>query len=258
MEAKNIIAARIKNELLENEDFYKSIDKARLPKEFFKEKFDEGISKISATSKAAIDKHFALTESDKEQFADDEKKDVTKYIAKAASLYKDKVKGGNKDLSSLQDENLSLKQALDERENQIKSLTEKFDSELTQKLTAKETETLALIEASGLQGNVPVAITLIWDKIYKSVNNKYSVIIESGVPQLRKKDNPAFKVDKADKSGHMTLRDAIVEEFKATGAWKEQQDDSKKNTVTVQVQPNKGVISDAIKKKIEEEERFFS
>ncbi len=242
--------------MLENEEFYKSIDKERLPKEFFKAKFDEGISKISATSKAAIDKHFSLTETDKESFSEDEKKDVTKYIAKAVSLYKGKT-SDSKDLSLLQDENLSLKQMLDERQREMKSLTEKFDSELKEKLTAKETETLALIEASNLQANVPVNITLIWDKVFGSVKNKYSVIVENGQATIRKKDNPAFKVDKADKSGHMNLRDAIVEELKATGAWKEQQEPENKK-VTVQVQPNKGVISDAIKRKIEEEERFFS
>lgn len=257
-EAKGLIVNTIKSKLLEDEEFYKGLDKSRLPKEFFNDKFNEGISKISATSKAAIDKHFGLTEADKAEFSEDEKKDVTKYIARATELYKSKT-SNNKDLSTLQDENLALKQQLEAKENEMKSIQEKFDSDFKEKLTAKETEWLAKSEALSLQQHIPVPVTLVFDKVFDVIKAKYSVVIEDGKANIRKKDNPSFKVPKKDSNKeYMTLKDAIIEELKANSAWKDDTQNSDPKKITVPIQPNRGIMSDAIKKKIEEEEKFFS
>lgn len=257
-DAKEKIVNQIKSKLLEDEEFYKGIDKGRLPKEFFKSSFDEGISKISATSKGAIDKHFGLTESDKASFSDEEKRDVSKYVAKAAEIYKQKT-NNSKDLTALQDENLALKQQLEAKDSEMKSIQEKFDSEFKEKLTAKETEWLAKAEALSLQQNVPVPISLVFDKVFDVIKNKYSVVIEDGQANIRKKDNPAFKVNKSGTKEYMTLKDAIIEELKSNNAWKEETETKPNNgSVTVQIQPNKGIMSEAIKKKIQEEEQFFS
>ena len=255
------IIDNVKSKLLEKEEFYSSIDKARLPKEWFTEKFGEGVAKISTQSKNAIDKHFALTAEDKADFSEDEKKDVEKYVAKAASLYKAKINGKDKDINGLQDENLTLKKRLSELEEQQKSLSEKFESDLKEKLTAKEMETLSLIEASGLQQNVPISINLIWDKVYKNVNDKYNVVIENGKPTIRKKDNPTFKIENPEKKGeYLELKDALVAELKSFGAWKdaEEKKEDKQQRTTVTVTPSNQKYSDAMRKKIEEEERFFS
>lgn len=252
------VVNKIKTKLLEDESFYSTIDKNKLPQDWFKEKFGEGQNKIAGIGKAAIDKHFGLTETEKANFTEDEKKDIGKYIEKAAGLYKSKF-NVDKDITSLQDENITLKQQLDTRTREIASLNEKFESTLAEKLTAKETETLALIEASGLQQNVPISINLIWDKVYSSIKNKYAVIVENGVSSIRKKDNVNFKVDKADKSGHMELKDAIAEELKALGAWKDVAAGSAGNagTTTVTITPNKKV-SDLEKKHLEYEKQFHS
>jgi hypothetical protein len=257
-EAKGQIISSIKSKLLEDEEFYKGIDKSRLPREFFAEKFNEGISKISATSKAAIDKHFGLTEADKADFSEDERKDVSRYIAKATELYKGKT-SSSKDLTTLQDENLALKQQLEAKDTEMRSVQEKFDSDFKEKLTSKETEWLAKSEALSLQNNIPVPVSLVFDKVFDVIKSKYSVIIEDGQANIRKKENPSFKVPKKDSNKeYMTLKDAIIEELKSNSAWSEStsKNDNKTN-VTVQVQPNRGILNDAIKKKIAEEEAFF-
>jgi hypothetical protein len=257
-QAVETVVNRIKGKLLEDESFYQTIDRNKLPQDWFKEKFGEGQNKIAGIGKSAIDKHFGLTETEKANFTEDEKKDIGKYIEKAAGLYKSKF-NVDKDISALQDENITLKQQLDTRTREINSLNEKFESTLAEKLTAKETETLALIEASGLQQNVPVSINLIWDKVYNSIKNKYAVIVENGVSSIRKKDNINFKVDKADKSGHMELKDAIADELKALGAWKEVQAGGQAagGVKTVTIQPNKSV-SESEKRHIEYEKQFHS
>lgn len=259
-EVEGKLIEAVKGKLLEDENFYASVDKSKLPKEWFKEQFDQGAQKFTMQSKSSIDKHFGLTTDDKSKFSEEEKKDVDKYVAKATSLYKEKLASSNPDVSGLQDENIGLKKRLSELEEQQKTLSEKFDSELKEKLTAKEMETLSLIEASGLQPNVPISINLIWDKIYASVKDKYAVVIDAGSVSIRKKDKPSFKVDHPEKKGsHLSLRDAIALELKAFGAWKEgNEPQSKGSTTTVQVTPNnKGYFSDAIAKKIAEEEAMY-
>lgn len=256
VEAKLLDVAKAK--ILEDESFYSTVDKSKLPVDWFKEQFNQGVSKISAMSKTAIDKHFGLTKDEKAKFTEDELKDVDKYVAKAAAIYKDKYSDKNTDVSAIQDENISLKQRLEEMDAQMVSLKEKFESDLNERVTAKEMETLSLIEGSSLQANVPVNLTLIWDKVYGGVKDKYSVVLEGGKVSLRKKDNPAFKVENPDVKGqYLDLKTALVNELKAAGAWKEEQKVDNKTT-TVNITPGKGGNrSDAIARKIAEEAAFF-
>lgn len=256
-DAKEAIINGIKSKLLEDEEFYKGIDKSRLPKEFFNEKFNEGVSKIAAQSKTAIDKHFGLTEADKEAFSEEDRKEITRYIAKATEVYKTKA-NPNKDLSALQDENLSLKQQIEAKEIEMKSVEDKFNSDFNEKLTVKETEWLAKSEALLLQQNVPVSVGLIFDKVFNTIKSKYTVVIEEGVAQIRKKENPSFKVQAPNSKEYMTLKDALIEELKSNKAWIEPNQSGQGNgTVTVPIQPNR-TMSDKIKQKIAEEEKFFS
>ena len=250
----------IKAKILEDEAFYNTLDKNRLPKDWFDTKFNEGVQKVAGMGKSAIDKHFGLTSEDKATFSEDELKDIAKYTAKATQIFKTKVGGDNKDVASLQDEIITLKQELDGRKTEIASLQEKFDSDLAEKLTAKELETLSLIEASHLQANVPVPIGIIFDKAFASVKSKYSVVVENGIASIRKKDNPTFKVEKADKSGHMELKDALAEAFKELQSWKEvtPAGGSSAGKTTVTIDPSKSNQSEALKKKQAEEDAFFS
>lgn len=248
----------VKAKILEDEQFYTSLDKSRLPKDWFDAKFNEGVNKVAGMGKSAIDKHFGLTSEDKATFTDDEIKDIAKYTAKATAIYKSKISGDNKDVASLQDEIIDLKQQLDGRSAEISSLKEKFDSDLAEKLTAKELETLSLIEASQLQANIPVPIGIIFDKAFANVKSKYSVVVENGIASIRKKDNPAFKVEKADKSGHMELKDALTEAFKELQSWKEIGGASGAGKTTVTINPGIATQSEALKKKQAEEDAFFS
>jgi hypothetical protein len=259
-EAQTKLTDSIKSKLLESEDFYNSLDKSKLPKEWSKEHFDQGFNKVNGQAKSNIDKHFGITGEDKTKFNDDEKRELDKYIAKAASIYKEKVGNANSDINGLQDENLSLKKRLSELEESQQTLSDKFASELNEKLTAKEMETLALIDASGLQNNVPISINLIWDKLYNGVKSKYSVILENGIPQVRKKDNVSFKIENPDKKGeYLNLKDVLAAELKLFGAWKEEaKTDSTQQRTTVTVTPNKNNnFSEKIRKKIDEENSFL-
>lgn len=250
----------IKAKILEDEAFYNTLDKNRLPKDWFNEKFNEGVLKVAGMGKSAIDKHFGLTSDDKATFSEDELKDIAKYTAKATSILKSKMSVDNKDVSTLQDEIITLKQQLDERKTEIESLQIKFDSDLSEKLTAKELETLSLIEASQLQGNILVPVGIIFDKAFASVKSKYTVVVENGIASVRKKDNPTFKVEKADKSGHMELKDALTEAFKELKTWKDDNSGQQKvgNTATVIINPSKGSVSEALKQKQAEEDAFFA
>jgi hypothetical protein len=250
----------IKAKILEDEAFYNTLDKNRLPKDWFDTKFNEGVQKVAGMGKSAIDKHFGLTSEDKATFSDDELKDIAKYTAKATQIFKTKVGGDNKDVATLQDEIITLKQELDGRKTEIASLQTKFDSDLAEKLTAKELETLSLIEASHLQAHVPVPVGIIFDKAFASVKSKYSVVVENGIASIRKKDNPTFKVEKADKSGHMELKDALAEAFKELQSWKDVAPTagSQAGRTTVTIDPSKSSNSEAFKKKQAEEDAFFS
>ncbi len=253
------IQESVKAKLLEDETFYTGLDKNKLPQDWFKGKFDEGVNKIASLSKQGIDKHFGLTADEKKTFSEEDLKDVTKYIAKATEIYKSKFTG-DKDIAKLQDENISLKARLEEMDTQVATLKEKFDSDLTEKLTQKELETLSLMEAGSLQENVPVKIGIIWDKVFAGVKNKYAVIIDNGVPSVRKKDNTSFKVENPEQKGkYLELKDVIALELKGMGAWKDSAPAPGSQKTTVQVQPNKGLTdSEAMKKKIAEEEAFFN
>jgi hypothetical protein len=256
-ELKSAIVDKIKAELLEQEDFYASLDTSKLPKEFSKSHFDEGVRKVNALSRQAVDKHLGISEEEKKAWNQDEVRDIHKYIAKAVGIYKTKSGVGSEDVSKLQDENMNLKSILAEREESMKSLNEKFESELSARLTAKETETLAMLEASKLQASVPVPVGLIFDKVLSGLKNKYSVIIENGIAGIRKKDNPSFRVPTADNKGYLTLNDALIDEFKGLGIWKEEE--KKADPIKVQVEPGKNnKISEKIKEAIERENSLFS
>ena len=248
----------IKAKILEDEEFYNTLDKNRLPKDWFDTKFNEGVQKVAGMGKSAIDKHFGLTSEDKATFSEDELKDIAKYTAKATSIFKTKFGGDNKDVASLQDEIITLKQQLDGRSTEIASLQTKFDSDLAEKLSAKELETLSLIEASHLQANVPVPVGIIFDKAFASVKAKYTVVVENGIASVRKKDNPTFKVEKADKSGHMELKDALADAFKELQSWKEVSSNNGTQRATVTIDPSKTSNTEAFKKKQAEEDAFFA
>jgi hypothetical protein len=249
--ARDAVSAK----LLDDEKFYGKIDRAKLPKDWFSEQFNEGANKIGSMSKQGIDKQFGITEEDKATFTAEELKDITKYVAKAATIYKTKT-AGNSDVAKLQDENVGLKSRLKELETAQATLQEKFESDLKEKLTAKEMETLALITAAELQQNVPVSVQLIFDKVFSNIKNKYAVVLDNGRATIRKKDNTAFKVEKG--KGYMELKDALEEEFKAFGAWKDIDGGGGDNgRVVVQVQPNKLVDNEALKKAMEAEKAFL-
>jgi hypothetical protein len=256
-ETKAAIVDKIKTELLEQEDFYASLDVSKLPKEFSKSHFDEGVRKVNDLSRQAVDKHLGISEEDKKAWNQDEVRDIHKYIAKAVGVYKSKAGVGSDDVSKLQDENMNLKSVLAEREESIKSLNDKFESELSARLTAKETETLAMLEASRLQSAIPVPVGLIFDKVFSGIKSKYSVTVENGVAGVRKKDNPSFRVPTADNKGYLTLTDVLQDELKAMGVWKEEE--KKTEAVKISVEPGKGgKISEKIKEAIERENALFN
>lgn len=256
-ELKQAVVEKVKAQLLESEDFYAGLDTSKLPKEFSKQHFDEGVKKVTALSRQAIDKHFGITEIDKKDWNPEEVRDIHKYVAKAVGIFKTRAGASDTDIAKLQDENLNLKNVLTEREDAIKTMAEKYEAQLQERLAAKEAETLAMFEATRLQGSVPVPVGLIFDKVFAGIKNKYAVVVDSGVASLRKKDNPSFRVPTADNKGYITLQDAFIDELKALGVWKEEE--KKAEPVKVQIEPGKGSkIPDKIREAIERENALFS
>ena len=183
----------LKTQLLESPEFYETLDEAKLTN--FKNKYlKEGESKIYGIAKKELEKQFGLTEEDKKQFYEDDYKNLDKFIDKVKSVFSQKINTGNKDVNALQDENITLKQKLSDYDSKFASLQEKFESDVAEKLTQKEIETLTLIEVSKLTNNLVGQVGATFKLVYPQIQSKYAIIVDGGVPRLRKKDNPAFKV----------------------------------------------------------------
>lgn len=256
------IQDKIKTSILDSEDFYKNLDEAKISSEFKNKYLGEGTAKIAGMARKALDREFNLTEDDKSTFAEEDLKNIDKYIAKVKSIHSTKISSGNKDVDALQNENLSLKQKISEYDSKINDLQTKFDSDLTEKLTAQNIETLTLIETSKLQENIVGQASALFKLVYPNIQSKYAIIIDNGVPSLRKKDNTAFKVE-VDVNGtkqHLTIDKAIEQELRAIGVWKDTNTsptDNKKIIVNGDF-ANKQELPDAIRKKIEEEQAFMN
>ncbi len=252
----------LKTQLLESPEFYETLDEAKLTN--FKNKYlKEGESKIYGIAKKELEKQFGLTEEDKKQFSEDDYKNLDKFIDKVKSVFSQKINTGNKDVNALQDENISLKQQLSEYDTKLNSLQEKFESDVAEKLTQKEIETLTLIEVSKLTQNLVGQVGATFKLVYPQIQSKYTIIVDGGVPSLRKKDNPAFKVeiDNNGKKEHLTIEKAIELEYKALGLWKEnQQQQQAQQTITVNgdFSGQNRQMPDHIKKKIEAEKNFLN
>ncbi len=256
------IQNNFKSQLLDSQEFYETLDEAKLTN--FKNKYlKEGESKIYGIAKKELEKQFGLTEEDKKQFSEDDFKNLDKYIDKVKSVFSQKINTGNKDVNALQDENISLKQKLSEYDTKFTSLQEKFDSDVAEKLTQKEIETLTLIEVSKLTNNLVGQVGATFKLVYPQIQSKYAIVVDNGVPSLRKKDNTAFKVeiDNNGKKEHLTIEKAIELEYKALGLWKEtQQQQQPQKTITVNgdFSGQNRQMPDHLKKKIEAEKNFLN
>lgn len=251
-----------KTQLLESPEFYETLDEAKLTT--FKNKYlKEGENKIYGIAKKELEKQFGLTEEDKKQFSEDDYKNLDKFIDKVKSVFSQKINTSNKDINALQDENISLKQKLSEYDTKFASLQEKFESDVAEKLTQKEIETLTLIEVSKLTNNLVGQVGATFKLVYPQIQSKYAIIVDGGVPSLRKKDNPAFKVeiDNNGKKEHLTIEKAIELEYKALGLWKEnQQQQPAQQTITVNgdFSGQNRQIPEHLKRKIEAEKNFLN
>ena len=263
-EKANEIALKIENsvkdKILNSEDFYKGLDESKISSDFKNKYLNEGTSKIAGMARKALDKEFSLTESDKAKFSEEDLKNIEKYVTKVKEIYSEKNSSGSKDIDLLQNENLSLKQKISEYDTQIKTLSEKFDSDIAEKLTQKEIETLTLIETSKLQANVIGNAGVMFKLVYPNIQSKYAIVVDNGVPSLRKKDNTSFKVeiDNGGKKEYLTIEKAIENEFRTIGVWKDtQQTQTNTQTVTVNTDfATKTKLPDHVLKKIEEEQSF--
>ena len=254
------IENNVKSKLMDSEDFYKGIDESKLSSDFKNKYLNEGTAKIAGMARKALDKEFSLTESDKSRFSEDDLKNIEKYVTKVKEIYSEKTASGNKDVDALQNENLSLKQKISEYDEQISTLNEKFESDLSEKLTQKEIETLTLIETSKLQSNIVGNAGVMFKLVYPNIQQKYAIIVEDGVPSLRKKDNTSFKVevDNNGKKEYLTIDKAIENEFKLIGVWKDAQiAPTAPNQIIVNTDFKQGSkIPDHVAQKIAEEQAF--
>ena len=252
----------LKTQLLESPEFYETLDEAKLTN--FKNKYlKEGESKIYGIAKKELEKQFGLTEEDKKQFYEDDYKNLDKFIDKVKSVFSQKINTGNKDVNALQDENITLKQKLSDYDSKFASLQEKFESDVAEKLTQKEIETLTLIEVSKLTNNLVGQVGATFKLVYPQIQSKYAIIVDGGVPSLRKKDNPAFKVeiDNNGKKEHLTIEKAIELEYKALGLWKEtQQQQQAQQTITVNgdFSGQNRQMPEHLKRKIADEKNFLN
>jgi hypothetical protein len=249
----------VKAKITDSEDFYKTLDESKIPSDFRNKYLNEGTAKIAGMARKAIDKEFAISENDKASFSEEDLKNIERYVAKAKFIYSEKHSSGSKDVDLLQNENLSLKQKISEYDTQLKTLNQKFESDLAEKLTQKEIETLTLIETSKLQSKIVGQVGAMFKLVYPNIQSKYAIIIDNGIPSLRKKDNTSFKVeiDVNGKKEHLTIDKAIEQELKTIGVWRDEQETQQQKQTIVTDFSGKQKISDEISRKIAEENAFF-
>lgn len=249
----------VKSKILENEDFYKSLDENKIPSDFKNKYLSEGTAKIAGLTKKTLDKEFGLTEEDKAKFAEEDLKNIDKYISKVKTIYSDKVNSGSKDVGSLQNEILSLRQTADEYETKFKTLDQQYEERLTKSISEKESEFLTMMEVGKMSSNIIGNIGATFKLVYPSLTEKYSIVNEGGVPSIRKKDNSAFKVeyDNGGKKEYMTMEKAIELEYKALGLWKEKEELRTPRTVTINGDFNDRSIPNNMREIIAEEKSFL-
>ena len=249
----------IRSKILESEDFYKGLDENKIPADFKNKYLNEGTSKIAGMAKKSLDKEFGLTEEDKKQFGEDDLKNIDKYILKVKDIYSTKVNSGNKDVGSLQNENLTLKQSVEEFKGKLETANTDYETRLSERLKEKDIETLTMFEVLKLNDNVVGNIGATFKLVYPSLLEKYAIIEEGGIPSIRKKDNPAFKVefDNSGKKEHLTLDKALELEYKALGLWKEIKNDPAPKTITFTTDFSQKTIPESIQEKIKSEKAFL-
>lgn len=248
-----------KSKILENEDFYKSLDENKIPSDFKNKYLSEGTAKIAGLTKKSLDKEFGLTEEDKSKFAEEDLKNIDKYISKVKTIYSDKVNAGSKDVGSLQNEILTLRQTADEYETKFKTLDQQYEEKLTKSISEKESEFLTMMEVGKMSSNIIGNIGATFKLVYPTLTEKYSIVNEGGVPSIRKKDNSAFKVeyDNGGKKEYMTMEKAIELEYKALGLWKEKEEPRAPRTVTINGDFNDRSIPNNMREIIAEEKSFL-
>lgn len=249
----------IRSKILESEDFYKGLDENKIPADFKNKYLNEGTSKIAGMAKKALDKEFGLTEEDKKQFGEDDLKNIDKYILKVKDIYSIKINSGSKDVGLLQSENLTLKQSVDEYKGKLSTLNTDYETKLSERLKEKDIETLTMFEVLKLNNSVVGNIGATFKLVYPSLLDKYAIIEEGGVPSIRKKDNPSFKVefDNAGKKEHLSMDKALELEYKALGLWKETKENSNPKTVTITTDFSQKTIPESIQEKIKSEKAFL-
>ncbi|CAA7196750.1 hypothetical protein [Chryseobacterium potabilaquae] len=259
VEIASTIESGIRSKILESEDFYKTLDENKIPSEYKNKYLSEGTSKIAGIAKKTLDKEFALTQEDKSKFGEEDLKNIDKYISKVKEIYSGKVNAGNNEVGNLQNENLTLKQSVEEYKGQLENLTTEYELRTADRLKQKDMESLTMLEVIKLSGQLMGNIGATFKLVYPSLTEKYALVEEGGIPSIRKKDNPAFKVefDNAGKKEHLSLNKALELEYKALGLWKETEEKSNPQTITINTDFMKKTIPENIQESIRKERAFL-
>ena len=249
----------IRLKILESEDFYKTLDENKIPAEYKNKYLSEGTSKIAGIAKKTLDKEFALTEGDKAQFGEDDLKNIDKYIARVKEIYSTKVSSGSKDVGNLQNENLTLKQSVEEYKGKLENLNTEYETKTAERLKLKEVESLTMLEAVKLSSNLVGNMGATFKLVYPALTEKYAIVQQGGMPSIRKKDNPAFKVefDNAGKKEHLSMEKALELEYKALGLWKETEQKVDPKTIKVTTDFTQKTIPESIQESIKKEKAFL-
>jgi hypothetical protein len=219
-----------------------------LPKEKLNQKFNEAKLQVVATMNKTIEKQFGLSQDEIDNISEADKKDSYKYLSKAYEIV---LKRNNPDLAKMQTDLMDMRSRLEESENEKQNLKETLESEYQKKLTATEARILIMQENTSLVNEVIGDAGAIFPLIYPKLSEKYTLVIENGLVDLRKKENPSFKVEKKEGKGFMTVKDALIEEYKSMKLYKEaKQPAGEPIKVSAYVTPNE---EDRFKSLIEKE-----
>lgn len=216
------ISEKYKAQFLNDDEFLKSIDQTKIVdlKEIENRKFNEAKLAIMATQSREVDKLFSISEEEKSQFTEDEKKDAHKYLRKAYEIYAKKQGGDKEVLLQMQGKLAQYEQALEAKDNEWKSKIEEIENQKNDFMTkVQQKHTLSAINYSNFKEKIIGDANQMFDLIYVKIENESKLKQIDG--QLWPVDDKGLKIPKQGKVGEfMSVVDYLESKYKELGVLK--------------------------------------
>lgn len=215
----------IKSNLLENEDFIKSIPKEKLPKELTQDYFNQGVAKVFGQTRNTVLKELGMSDSDLAELPEEDRAKIEKIIPFVANKFKSKQPNHNANIAELERKFLEAQNSLTEKEQLLETQKNSTKTEIENALKQQAIDFKAFQNSVKVKENVLGDFGIMFNVAYNSIKDKYALVENGSDIEIRKKDNPTFKVTETidGKETFLTFDKAVELEFKKIGIWKDAQ-----------------------------------